>query len=205
MNNKIFNLSCYKLNLVPYTVPIDKFSEQIQESNYTNFEKSQKLVDNLDSMISAKIDECAHLATEVEKLYKNNSEIKTELDALKKKEDRLSHSNFDLRNGNHRFFSTTANSIWNNCDLTASLLALKKASKQTFVQNNEIFRTHTQKIQMNLGLKLKLLQGTDNQHIWTAKFVFDSNEMENDHFVVISYNTQDNSFTCLYYILLNPF
>lgn len=59
-------------------------------------------------------------------------------------------------------------------------------------QNNEEFRSLTQKIQLNLGFKLKLYQ--NQGHSWTAKFLFDSKEMESNHFVVVVYNAQDDSF-----------
>lgn len=70
------------------------------------------------------------------------------------------------------------------------------------MQNNEKFRALAQKIQVNLGFKLKLMQCHDNPNEWTAKFLFDTFDSDSDHFVVISYNVDTDTFARTY-ILLN--
>lgn len=76
------------------------------------------------------------------------------------------------------------------------ILALKSASNVTFVKDNEKCSALARKIQERLGFKFKLAQCQHSQHLWTAKFFFDRNELEGNYFIMVSYDTEDELFAC---------
>lgn len=81
------------------------------------------------------------------------------------------------------------------------ILALKSVCKVTIVQDNEKCSALNRKVQECLGFKLKLIQSQDNPQLWIAKFSFERSEMEANCSVTISYNTEDESFACMYCII----
>ncbi|XP_055305511.1 uncharacterized protein LOC129570108 [Sitodiplosis mosellana] len=170
MEKPNINSNEYKFDPAPYTIAIKTFSEQIQTNCLeTNPKPTFK---QFDEVIGDKIEMCSRIAEEINKVRVDNSKMQIELKSLKKEEEHLSYTHLDLKE------------------------VLKNTCKVTFVQNNEDFRTLTQKIQMSLGFKLKLLQCQDSQHLWIATFLFDvPRELEGNYSVVILYNTQDESFT----------
>lgn len=99
MSNKNPNYIDYKFNSSPYDISIDKFSLEIRESNHDNLESFTKIFDNLELLISEKMEECLQIATEMRKVHKDNSELQMEQDALEKEENQQSHTNFSLRDG----------------------------------------------------------------------------------------------------------
>lgn len=69
--------------------------------------------------------------------------------------------------------------------------------KNTFVRDNEKCAALARIIQERLGFKLKLSQSQDDTQQWTAKFSFHRSELEGNYYVSISYNIEDESFTCM--------
>lgn len=68
--------------------------------------------------------------------------------------------------------------------------------KDSFVRDNEKCAALARIIQERLGFKLKLIQSQDDTQQWIAKFSFHRSEMEGNYFVTISYNIEEDSFTC---------
>lgn len=180
------------------------FSSEIRNSkHFANFADFKKTFDNLNTLISEKMEACLQVTTDIKQMQKDNAEIRMQMNDLEKEEYQQSNTNFDLKEGKCRTMEKLIFVPILIHLLFFFFLALKNTCRVTFVENNEEFRSLTQKIQLYLGLKLKLHQ--HQEHLWTAKFIFDANEIQSNHFVVILYNSQYETFTCSYYSNINSF
>ncbi|XP_031626182.1 uncharacterized protein LOC116342634 [Contarinia nasturtii] len=173
MDMQQIDFSEYKFDPIPYARAIETLAKQIHGTNFEANQCSKSTFDQIDALIGEKTAECSQIAEEIKNVRNDNLKMQIELESLKKEEAELSSTHVDLKE------------------------VLKNICKVTFVQDNEKFRTITQKIQRSLGFKLKLLQCHDNQHLWIATFLFDvSNESESNHFVVVLYNNETSTFAC---------
>lgn len=194
----------YKFDPTPYTHSISMLAKKIEDGNFEANKCSMSTLNQIDALIAEKNEECSRVSEEIKNVRNENVKLQMELDSLKKEEEELSSAHNDLKEGIIWLTIFYMRSINTNFVISFVLLffvALKSVCKVTFVQDNEHFRAITQKIQKSLGFKLKLLQSQDNQHLWTATFLYEANESESNHYVNVLYNNETSTFTCTYHLI----
>lgn len=192
----------FKFNSDAYISTISTFAKNVKENDGENIDYSKEAFHQLDLLYTEKMKECSVISADIKRIRAENSKADSELEILKTEDEQI--SNLNLKDGNHLLFAK--NLVHEKCFVLRKLICfcsffssseLKRICKGALIQNNEDFISLTNKVQTNLGFKLRLSQCHDS-HLWAAKFFFDISESENSHFVQVLYNTQDESFTCTY-------
>lgn len=104
MEKDDLHFSEYKFDSTPYIISMDSFKENIQQSQTEDAIHSKNTINRMDLLIDDKMEECSPIAEEIKKSRSDNLEMQKEWDKLKKTEDHLSNTNFDLKNGNLSIF-----------------------------------------------------------------------------------------------------
>lgn len=100
MEKNDLNFDEYEFDSSPYIISVNSFKEHIQQSHTEDATHSKNKIYQTDLLINEKLEECCQIAEEIGKSRSDNLGMQMELDKLKKTEDHLLSTNFDLKDGN---------------------------------------------------------------------------------------------------------